>query len=243
MMTRRGALGVLTSTLSAAALEQEAHAQQAAAAAGIPIGWLGGSPPAFETGVSWGVPFARGTMRKDQPFSLTGGGKSLPLQTWPLAWWPDGSVKFLGCSTVAGPAAGGALKLAPGTPPAATALKISEAAGALTVDTGRMQCRIARQGSAIVDSISIEGRDVARAGRLVCSLADRPERLIRFEDFTSRIRNVTAEQTGPVRAVIKVEGVHASAAREWLPFVVRLYFYAGIDHIRMVHTIVFDDDH
>ena len=34
----------------------------------------------------------------------------------------------------------------------------------------------------------------------------------------------------------------AAGPREWLPFTVRLYFYAGADSIRMVHTIIFDGD-
>ena len=40
------------------------------------------------------------------------------------------------------------------------------------------------------------------------------------------------------------EGAHKSetGAREWLPFVVRLYFYAGTEAVRVVHTIVFDGD-
>jgi hypothetical protein len=52
------------------------------------------------------------------------------------------------------------------------------------------------------------------------------------------------EQTGPVRATVKIEGVHKanSGTREWLPFTVRLYFYAGIEPVRLVHTIVFDGD-
>ncbi len=55
---------------------------------------------------------------------------------------------------------------------------------------------------------------------------------------------MTVEQRGPVRANVKIEGVHKadSGAREWLPFVVRLYFYAGIEPIRVIHTIVFDGD-
>jgi len=71
----------------------------------------------------------------------------------------------------------------------------------------------------------------------VCTLDDRSA-------FTSSIRKVTVEQTGPVRAVVKIEGVHKAetGAREWLPFTVRLYFYAGLEQVRLVHTIVFDGD-
>ena len=47
-----------------------------------------------------------------------------------------------------------------------------------------------------------------------------------------------------MRAVVKIEGVHEgqSSGRDWLPFVVRLYFYSGQTSVRVVHTITFDGD-
>jgi hypothetical protein len=51
---------------------------------------------------------------------------------------------------------------------------------------------------------------------------------------------VTVEQSGPVRAVVKIEGRHAGRGRNWLPFVVRCYFHAGGEMVRLMHTIVFD---
>ena len=49
------------------------------------------------------------------------------------------------------------------------------------------------------------------------------------EKFISEIEKISVEQSGPVRAVVKIEGRHRGqrSARQWLPFVVRLYFYAG----------------
>ena len=238
-MTRRNALGILASTATAAALEQDAAAQTAPNEA-VTAGWLGGSPPPMESGVSWGIPWPRGTVRKGQAFSLTAAdGKALPLQNWPLAYWPDGSMKWIGFATVAGPSASGAFKLARGAAAApAAAVKVAESGGSIDIDTGRLECRIPKQGAFLIDSMTIEGRVVARRGRLVCTLEDR------LEGFTSSIRKVTLEQTGPVRAVVKVEGVHKAdtGAREWLPFTVRLYFYAGLEQVRLVHTIVFDGD-
>lgn len=233
-MTRRSAIGVLATTASAAALEQSAAQPQSGGV--VSVDWLGGSAPATETGVSWGVPWPRGTVRKDQTFTLTAAdGKPLPLQSWPLAYWPDGSLKFAGFATVAGTP--GPFRLSPGTPTAAAALKVAESTDAIEIDNGRFQCRIPRQGANLIDSITMEGRGVARQGRLVCTLDNGGA-------FTSAIRKVTVEQTGPVRATVKIEGVHKadSGSREWLPFVVRLYFYSGADPVRLVHTIFFDGD-
>src|SRR5438132_589878 len=65
----------------------------AAAPESVDLNWLGGKAAAAPTGVSWGVPWPKGAVTKAQAFSLSSAdGKSLPLQSWPLAYWPDGSL-------------------------------------------------------------------------------------------------------------------------------------------------------
>ena len=89
---------------------------------------------------------------------------------------------------------------------------------------------------------------MAQRMRLVCIREDRSDyetkRTIREEDFTGQIESVALEQSGPVRAVVKIAGKHKSDSgeRAWLPFVVRLYLFAGSDSIRIVHTFIFDGD-
>src|SRR5687767_6007306 len=59
-------------------------------AGAVALSWLEGRPPATPTGVTWGVPWPRGACAKDQTFTLTSGsGAATPIQTWPLAFWPD----------------------------------------------------------------------------------------------------------------------------------------------------------
>jgi hypothetical protein len=189
-------------------------------------------------------------MRSGQQFSLTAAdGKELPLQSWTLAYWPDGSIKWTGFATVAGPGNAGEFRISTGQPAApASALRVADNAGAIDIDTGRLKCRVGHQGAALIQSMTIDGREVAGNGRLLCSLEDRSQvasaRSVRYQDFVSEIKKTTVEQSGPVRATVKIEGVHKAAdgSREWLPFVVRLYFYAGHDAVRAVHTIVFDGD-
>jgi hypothetical protein len=238
-ITRRSAIGILASSV---ALEQQAVAQAGAPGA-VDVRWLDGSAPGAETGVTWGVPWARGTVKREQTFALTAdSGKALPVQTWPLAYWPDGSVKFSAFAAVTN--APGPLRLAPGTSAAGAAIKVTQSQQAIDIDAGKLQCRIPRSGSAFIGAMTIDGRVVARDARLVCTLEDRlTPGVLRFPEFTSEIKKVDVEQSGPVRAVVKIEGVHKGGAREWLPFVVRLYFYAGTEPVRLVHTIIFDGDH
>ncbi|MBI5767034.1 MAG: Tat pathway signal sequence domain protein [Verrucomicrobia bacterium] len=219
-------------------------------AAEVAVNWIE-TPPGAATGVSFGVPWARGAVRKEQAFALTtAAGKALPVQTWPLAYWPDGSVKWTGVATVAPTETGGALKLATTdrTVAAGRALGVRTTERAIEIDTGAMQCRLGTTGANLIESITMDGREVAREGRLVGVLQDGPEMDVdsapRRERFASQIEKVAVEQSGPVRAVVKIDGRHrtAQSGRAWLPFSVRLYFYAGETAIRMVHTIVYDGD-
>ncbi|HVS53288.1 MAG TPA: Tat pathway signal sequence domain protein [Opitutaceae bacterium] len=223
----------------------------AAPAAPVPVTWLGGTPAPIAGGVSFGVPWPKGAVQKSQAFALTtADGKSLPLQTWPLAYWPDGSLKWSGFATVAGPEASGQFKLAAAdaAAPANAKIQVRRSDTTYTIDTGRANFVIPMHGSNLVDAITVEGREVARDGRLVCVLQDGPDGNATDtpprELFRTRVDQVTLEQSGPVRAVVKIQGMHVGTKgnRAWLPFTVRLYFYAGQENVRMIHTFVFDGD-
>ena len=113
----------------------------------------------------------------------------------------------------------------------------------IRIRTGVIDARIARQGEVIISELSRDGVVIGRNGRLVCLLEDRSEPgVTREEVFAGRIGAVTLEQAGPIRAVVRIEGRHANADRAWLPFVLRLYFYAGGESVRVMHTIIFDGD-
>ena len=243
-LSRAAGTSLALAALEGASADQNLSPEQSGPVA---VHWLDGTPPLAESGISWGVPWPRGTFRKEQSFTLTAAdGKALPLQSWPLAYWPDGSLKWSGLATVTG--AAGPFRIAPGTAAGNAGhapVTVRQNGDAIEVDTGKLQCRIPRQGANIIDSIATEGRTVASHGRLVCTLEDRSNPDVnRLHHFGSSIRRVDAEQTGPLRAVVRIEGVHKAenGVREWLPFTVRLYFYGGQAAVRMVHSIVFDGD-
>jgi hypothetical protein len=218
----------------------------------VPIHWLGEKSSPLPTGVSFGVPWPRGSTKATQAFALTGpDGKSLQVQSWPLAYWPDGSVKWTGVATVAAPETAGEFKLTTtsgSVSPKAAKVVVRSSDASYEIDTGRLKVRVLKTGFNFIDSLVIGSHEVARDGQLVCVLQqgpdgnsdDTPAR----ERYRSRVDRVTLEQSGPVRAVIKIEGQHVGlkSGRSWLPFVVRLYFYADTESVRMVHSFVFDGD-
>lgn len=225
-----------------------AAGHSAAAPADVTVNWVGDAP-AIGTGVSWGVPWPQGAVQKDQAFALKGpDGKALPLQAWPLAYWPDGSLKFTGFATVAH-APGPYLISAGASAVPAASVTVQRGDGHIDVDTGVSKVRVGTAGADLVQSISVDGREVARSGRLVGLVQQGPDpddglAMPQRAAFASKIEKVTVEQSGPVRAVIKVEGKHklARGGREWLPFSLRLYFYAGDPAIHLVHTFIYDGD-
>jgi hypothetical protein len=205
--------------------------------------WLEGAPKRA-TGTTWGVPWPRGKWRADQSFAVTAGGGEIPVQTWPLAHWPDGSLKWT--AHAIGPVvATGPIAIQAGAPAApAKAISVKDADDTVVIDTGVMRCRVPKRGTAIIESIDRGDRPIAKDAKLVCIRASDPEApTIEREHFASAIDKVTVEQSGPVRAVVRIEGKHVGLKdRAWLPFTVRLYFYAGADAVRLMHTFIFDGD-
>ena len=59
------------------------------------VRWLDDRAAAIPQGVTWGTPWPRGKLKSARHFALrNSSGQLLPLQSWPLAYWPDGSMKW-----------------------------------------------------------------------------------------------------------------------------------------------------
>ena len=218
--------------------------------AGTALRWLDGQAPARFEGATLGVPWPRGTLRlpanKNLRFTLGADGPA--LQSWPLAYWPDGSLKWT-AHAVAGGATASGWNLETGGGATKSGVSVRQSGDALTVSAGELAWTVPTSGEYLVERATRAGRVTMQHLRLVALRQDGPEPedagSVRRELFTSKVTRVTLEQEGPVRAVVKLEGVHAAragSARDWLPFSVRLYFYAGSDSVRIVHSFVYDGD-
>ncbi len=211
------------------------------------VRWLDDAMPAVTQGVTWGTPWPRGKQRESKNFALRGRDQQLhALHSWPLAWWPDGSLKWT-AHALAGDVGSGPFEVLPhrGLKPAAT-LSVEESGDGLAVDTGTFVCRFASRGAHVITSITRGGAEALREGKLVLLRQDHAagtgDAQVKQETFESVVEKITLEQRGPVRAVVKVEGKHAHGERRWLPFTLRFYLYAGSDQLRVLHTIVYDGD-
>ncbi|MFC4010334.1 Tat pathway signal sequence domain protein [Nonomuraea purpurea] len=197
-----------------------------------------------EQGATWGVPWPRGAVGRGAPFALADSdGREVPVQSWVTATWPDGSVKWSAHAIGAGRGAF-AYRIEPGREPAVPAMPVTVVRedGVLRVGTGVVTWTIEESGGTLARSISRGSREIARDVRLVSLRQGEPTPdeggPVAREQATGVVERVTVEQDGPVRAVVRLEGRHG----DWLPFTVRLYFHAGAEAVRIMHTFVWDGD-
>ncbi|MGW0735255.1 exo-rhamnogalacturonan lyase family protein [Streptomyces sp. NPDC002851] len=252
---RRTLLKAATATAVGAAVPfgssaPEAAAAQPPAAEPVTVSWLEDGRLGAAPGSTFGVPWPKGTHPGDTGFRLTtADGKEVPVQTWPTAYWPDGTLKWTAHAVGTGTAAADAdaFTLAAGTAAEPQErVTVSQTAGTITVDTGVIKAVIPKDGGRIVASV-VRGRTpIATDGRLVLLRQGTPDEddqgSERWERFDGDTSGAKVEQHGPVRAVVRIDGKHRKGGRSWLPFVIRLYFYAGGESFRMVHTMTYDGE-
>lgn len=215
--------------------------------------WIG-SKPQVTRPVSFGLPFAQGELKKGGAVSLfAADGKVLPTDTWTMAYWPDGSVKWAGIATVVN-IQDDSLHFKVLDPKqakkqqVACPIVVDETSSQWVVSTGKVIAYIPKnKGAHLLDSLNVKGTKVGGAARLLCTTQDHPNNAecstIKYEDYQSVVETVVAERIGKVRATFRLDGKYINEkGRKWLPFTVRLHFYAGSEQIRMVHTFVYDGD-
>ena len=223
----------------------------------VPLQWIGGTPE-MDKAVSFGVPFEKGKIFPESTLRLTTvNGENIPIDTWVLAYWPDGSVKWSGVAGVIPAGTEGATlepaekksvkKVRTTNPNDQASIYVTETPRNILIETGVISAYIPRQGEFLIDSLLYKGMKVGEKARLICSTQSTPvlenTSQISFSNYVSEVKSATVERCGAVRTLIKLEGVHKNKdGREWLPFVVRLYFYDGSEQMKMVHSFLFDGD-
>ncbi|MCT8003814.1 Tat pathway signal sequence domain protein [Sphingomonas sanguinis] len=247
--SRRDVLRIALLAGGATMLPSQSLARADSASLANDAQWIDGDAPVWEAGQSFGLAWPRGALRR---IELLGArredGSAIPVQSWPLAYWPDGSIKWSSHAIAANALdRGRCVRLEVGRNPAPDMpLRVTEADDAIVVQVGETRWRIPRTGSALVSAADRGGKTVLRNVHLVARRQDvassEEAARVTTSSFTSRIERVSVEQRGPIRAVIKIEGMHADETRQWLPFSVRLYFTAGSDAVRLIHSFIWDGD-
>lgn len=215
---------------------------------------LSGRSSSALQGSSFGVPFPRGSVFPGDTFTLEGSGhQSLGADTYPLAYWSDGSLKWLGVAGVfPSTSEGSTLSLKVSPAPKKTRKSAPVPAGSIArqtpdgieVNTGAMTCLFPSKGSSLIASMTIGGTQAVEAARSIMVLQKRNGAAIEEEQFTGQITSLSLLRSGEQSAVIKVEGIHKGekSLREWLPFSLYCTVYKGLPTVSMTYSFIFDSD-
>ncbi len=242
-ITRRSLMGATLLTATTRGLPAIAAPRVRATPVQAGAQWVEGRAPEAHGGQAFGMAWPRGQVSARQALAVRDAdGRILPAQSWTTATWPDGSVKWSAHALPADVAPGARLTVAPGRAARpGDPVTVDERADAIVIRSGPRRWEIARSGGALVRQGLRGDNAVLRDVALVAEVRQGSPEGQRIP-LKGRIERVTVEQRGPVRAVVKIEGRHVGAGQSILPFVVRLYAYAGSDGLRIVHSFVHDVD-
>lgn len=186
--------------------------------------------------ITLGMPFPRQVMSQPEHWLLTDStGLAIPTQTRPLAFWSDGSIRWLMIDTVARTLTAGrhAWKFE------RDKARNSEFAGEIqaasdplriAIETGATSFQVARSDDDPLLRATLTGQVEQAVVTNRLRMTDSRGRSQKF-----RIRHVDIEQSGSVCTTVRIEG--ACAGRAPCRIVIRLSFYAGTGLIRVDLTI------
>lgn len=175
-------------------------------------------------------------------------GNGVPVQTKINAYWPDGSVKWLLHSGVLDTTA--AHYLQKGKAAVAHSLITASQApdGSVYIESEQLSCSVQKGGQLISSLLRRQSGQQPLSAQLTALIENRKEdeglETVSIHKLIGYTDTLTLEEAGPLRAVVKLEGSHRymNSSERRFPFVIRLYFYAGSDEVRMVHSFIFDAD-
>lgn len=197
-------------------------------------------------GVTWGTPWKKGQVKKGQEFLLHSTEGTEGVQTWPLAYWPDGSLKWTAHAVGGKANLGKELRLKAGKSSKGK-VAVQETSTHFLISTGKIEVTLPKSGPYLISSLRREGKEMGRNAHLDLRIQDQPSgefaETVNTATYTSAISRLSLEQQGSIRSTVKIEGVHRSASgTSRLPFTVRMYFYSDSDTVRLVHTLIYDAD-
>ena len=200
-------------------------------ATGITLHWI--ERPTEDTiAVRFGVPFERGKVQPNDQFRLNDGD----IECYPLAYWPDGSLKWAGFTGLATNAENYSLrqlsaqeikakkkgKQKNGTQPG---LELCKTAEQYIIKNGDnlIFLPIGEGSNCMLDSLLYQGKVTCQRLR-VCA-----------DEKDGRTDSVCIERQSGQQIVVKCCGT-----ADGLPYIVRLYINAGSPTLRLVHSLIYN---
>lgn len=192
--------------------------------------WLG-NPPRSEKAITWGHPWEKGSLEKNQVTTLQAIGNK-PMQTKVMAVWPDGSVKWTSHTAVLSKDDLLEFKKSDDTLDEVENIAIEKFNG-IYINNGKLTAYIPKHGEGfnLIEWIKTTDNDI---------------KLTDLHTFVQRdgvkekavVEKIEVEDNGPVKAVIKVTAAIYEHGKLAYRFLLRFKFYQGLETIDMIHTFI-----
>jgi len=197
--------------------------------------------------VTFGTPWKQGEVSESDGFKIVSDGMDIPVQSKATAYWQDGSIKW-SSHTVNADRLGESIELVAGADNvvATCGMEVTDREDEIIVNTKTLSVSFAKSGELLIKGARKDNRTGLNAARLVCILEEREERdntLIRKEvRYIGSISSAAVYETGPIKTVIKAEGIHKDAltGRKTYPFIVYFTIHNESDSIGITHTFFCD---
>lgn len=193
------------------------------------------------SGSTFGVPWKKGILQKDnQYFELD----SVPVQSWPTAFWPDGSVKWTAHAAIFKDNVSDAFELTTTDKKSWTEKGIVEEKNdQYIVHNGKYTFYINKKGQHLIDRVTdSDQKIIAEKLEMFASIMEASEETDRsvqvISNLHSRIEVVDVENTGSIYTVLIIKGFIGDNTE--LPFTVRLKFFYGTSDIKIISSNFYD---
>ncbi len=202
---------------------------------------------------TWGCMWQQGECKKESKYLLKNEeGKTVSMQSRITAFWPDGTVKWTAHTACADELTNEIQVLVDETykielEDSKPALHINKAGDGYLVEAGAMQIHIPGAGDCLFDEICING--IIRAAK-ACPVLQLEKPITIGEEkgtleinYGGMVEEVTLEEQGPLRAVIKFRGIHVSSdGDKKIPFLIRMNVGLNSQELTFTHTFLYDGE-
>ncbi|QES88119.1 exo-rhamnogalacturonan lyase family protein [Rhizosphaericola mali] len=195
----------------------------------------------FDTGTTFGLPWRQGQITKIETIHFSENENVILNDNWPLAYWPDGSLKWTAHSLPISQKKSQKIIVQikeTSSQSSIDGIKIIENNNTIEVNTGKIVCVFNKKGNDLIQYITdnTQQNKTIENGKLILINKENNQPI----NYQSQINTIKIEKTGNARVLIKAEGTHSTENRNWLPFTLRFYFYNNSSAIKILHTITFD---
>lgn len=195
--------------------------------------------------VTLGIPFAKGSLSPATAVRITSGAIPINAQFMPMAFWDDGSIRWLKCDFQAFVPANSTANYTLETNAAftpSTELTADDNGSIITVTTGPLRFTISKTAFNLFDQVWLDSngdRIYDSSERIISSGSTGPVVGIGANSYPSSMippDSISIEEQGPVKVVVKVTGRHFDGAGNILKYETRIYAYAGKPYVKVWHV-------